>query len=151
MRKPFITICLLSLAAAGCGGSSGGPMTKDQGEDQALTQIGELCRHYQFMKKKGPDKLTDLAPVKTQAASGYEALANGKAVLLYGATLPSISEDAGEGPGDEVLAYMAEVPQSGGKVLMLNRTVKTMSADDFKAAKKAGKEVPLPPPPGKKK
>ena len=27
---------------------------------------------------------------------------------------------------------------------MLNRTVKTMTADGFKAAKKAGKEVPPP-------
>ncbi len=144
MRKSMITVCLLSLVAAGCGGSSGRPLSKDDGDELTLTQVGELCRNYQFAKKKGPDKLTDLSGQKTQGANGYDALTSGKIVLLYGATLPNLNEDPGEGPDDEVLAYMAEVPQSGGKVLMLNRTIKTMSADDFKSAKKAGKEVPLP-------
>jgi hypothetical protein len=77
------------------------------------------------------------------AANGYEVLSTGKVILLYEATLPNLNEEPGEGPGDVVLAYFAEVPQSGGKVLMLNRTIKTLSADDFKSAKKAGKEVPL--------
>jgi hypothetical protein len=44
----------------------------------------------------------------------------------------------GKGSGDIVLAYEKKVPQEGGKVLMLNRTIKTMTADAFKSAPKAG-------------
>ena len=39
----------------------------------------------------------------------------------------------------EVLAYEKQVPDSGGNVLMLDRSVKKMTADEFKSAKKAGK------------
>jgi hypothetical protein len=145
MTKTILAACCcVAFLSAGCGGGSSGPLTKDQGEDLLLTQVGELCRNYQFGKKKPPAKLTDLQAGSTQGANGYDALKNGKAVLLYNATLPNLNEEPGEGPDDEVLAYMADVPTSGGKVLMLNRTIKTMTADEFKSAKKAGKEVPLP-------
>jgi hypothetical protein len=144
MPKRIIMAACLALVAAGCGATTSGPMTQTQGEEFSLNQVGELCRMYQHAKKKPPEKLADLATVKSMAENGYEALRNGKAVLLYGATLPDTKEEPGGGPDDEVLAYVAEVPQSGGKVLMLNRTVKTMTADGFKAAKKAGKEVPPP-------
>jgi hypothetical protein len=149
MTKSIVAVCCLTLLATGCGGPANGPLSKEQGDEVTLAQVGELCRMYQFAKKKPPAKLTDLASVSTMAANGYEALKTGRIVLLYEATLPDVKEEPGEGHDDEVLAYVADVPQSGGKVLMLNRTIKTMSVDDFKAAKKAGKEVPLPAP-GKK-
>jgi hypothetical protein len=38
-----------------------------------------------------------------------------------------------------VLAYETEVPEKGGAVLMQDGTVKTMTADEFKSAPKAGK------------
>jgi hypothetical protein len=149
MAKSIVAVCCLTLLATGCGSPSNGPLTKEQSDEATLTQVGELCRMYQFARKKPPAKLTDLASVSTMAANGYEALKTAKVVLLYEASLPDVKEEPGPGPDDEVLAYVADVPQSGGKVLMLNRTVKTMTADEFKAAKKAGKEVPLPAP-GKK-
>jgi hypothetical protein len=103
-----------------------------------LTQIGELCRYYQAGKSKPPTKLDDFATLKTQGANGYEALRTGAVILRFGATLPDLSEDAGQSPSEEVLAYVKEVPESGGKVLLLNRTIKTMTPAEFKAAKLAG-------------
>ena len=143
MRKLIPILCGLALVAPGCGGAGGGP-TKEQAQEGNLRGVGELCRHYQTAKQKPPAKLTDLASLSSVEANAYSELASGKIVLLYGASLPNLNEEPGEGPDDEVLAYAAEVPQDGGKVLMLNRTVKTMTADEFKAAKKAGKEVPPP-------
>jgi hypothetical protein len=132
-----ILCCLAALLAAGCGGSNP-PITKEQGEEYLLTQVGELCRYYQFAKSKPPTKLDDFATIKTQATNGYEALRSGTVILRFGATLPDLAEDPGQSSSEEVLAYMKEVPESGGKVLLLNRTVKTMTPEEFKAAKLAG-------------
>jgi hypothetical protein len=144
MSKSILAAYCLAVLTAGCGGPSNGPMTKEQSDDLTLTQIGDLCRYHQFTKKKPPSKLTDLHVGDKRDNLGIGALREGRAVLRYEAQLPDLKEEPGEGPGDEVLAYMADVPTSGGKVLMLNRTIKTMTADEFKSAKKAGKEVPLP-------
>ncbi len=149
MPRSILAACCLALLASGCGPSNGS-VTKESSDEATLTQVGELCRLYQSAKNKPPAKLTDFGAEKSIAPHGFEALKSGKVVLL-GATLPDLGEDPGQGGGDdEVLAYYADVPESGGKVLMLNRTIKTMTADEFKAAKKAGKELPLPPA-GKKK
>jgi hypothetical protein len=99
-----------------------------------------LCRHYQAARKKPPAKITDLASVKSMATNSYEEVRAGRIILRYGATLTDMGDEPGQGDSDEVLAYQATVPESGGKVLMLNRAIKTMSADQFKAAKKAGKD-----------
>jgi hypothetical protein len=139
MPRLILSACCLALLAAGCGPSNG-PATPDQADEGNLLQVGELCRHYQVAKKKPPEKLTDLGSVKSLAANGYEELRAGKIILRYGATLTETGDEPGQGDSDEVLAYLAKVPESGGKVLMLNRAVKTMTADQFKAARKAGKD-----------
>jgi hypothetical protein len=141
-KSPLVALGL-ALLAGGCGPSSR-PLTQEQGQEAILTQVGELCRLHQLTKGKPPDKAADLASVRSMAASGYAALRSGEVVLRYGAALPSTAEEPGQGPDDQVLAYFAEVPHGGGKVLMLNRTVRTMTAEEFKAAPKAGKEPSVP-------
>ncbi len=59
-------------------------------------------------------------------------------IAFYQAQLPDLSEGPGKGPDDVVLAYEKNVPTEGGLVLMLNRSVKKLTADEFKAARKAG-------------
>lgn len=56
-----------------------------------------------------------------------------------GATLPDTKEEPGQSTAPEILAYGKEVPESGGYVLLLDRTVKKMTAEEFRAAPKAGK------------
>ena len=55
-------------------------------------------------------------------------------MLRYNAKLPDMDEEPGHADSNEVLAYQKEVPENGGYVLMLNRVVKKMTADEFKAA-----------------
>jgi hypothetical protein len=139
MTKSFLVILGLAVLAGGCEPSYR-PVTQEEGQQFLLTQVGELCRLYQGGRNKPPAKLADLASFSSMASGGYGALKSGRVVLRYGATLPNTNEEPGEGPGDEVLAYFAGVPEAGGKVLMLNRSVKTMTAGEFNAAKKAGRE-----------
>ena len=102
-------------------------------------QVGELYRHYQFTKKKPPQKLNDLSAVRSLGGDGFEAVRNGSIVLRYNATLPDTDEDPGHAESNEVLAYEKQVPESGGYVLMLNRTVKQMTADEFKVTHNASR------------
>jgi hypothetical protein len=143
MPKSILTVCCLALLAAGCGGPNR-PMTVEEGQEGILAQVGEMYRASQTSKKRPPEKFADFASVRAIAGNGYEAVRSGDVVLRYGATLPDTAEEPGQSASDEVLAYQKQVPESGGKVLMLNRTVKTMTAEEFKAAKKAGKEPPAP-------
>ena len=133
MPRSIIAACGLALLAAGCG-SSNGPLTSDDADQILLRDVGELCRHYQFSKKKPPQKVTDVQTVRSMGANGCDALASGKIALLCNATLPDLDEDPGHSESNEILAYMKDVPQNGGHVLLLNRTIKKMTADEFKAA-----------------
>lgn len=141
-RSLLAALCAASLAA-GCGGSSR-PLTPTEGQEVTLAQVGELYRNYQMTKKAPPQKPEDFVPLRQVAGAGLDAVLSKAVIVRYGATLPDDKEEPGQSPSDEVLAYYADVPQSGGKVLLLNRTVKTMTADEFKAAKLAGKEGPAP-------
>ncbi len=150
MPKSILTACCLAILAAGCGPSNQ-PRTADQVGQDNLAQVGELYRHFQFSKKKPPQKLADFNLVRTLGGNGFEALRSGNIVLLYNATLPDTDEDTGHAETGEVLAYQKQVPESGGYVLMLNRTIKKMTAEEFKAAPRpAGSKEGVPEPSGKK-
>jgi hypothetical protein len=149
MPKAMRTVCCLALLAAGCGGSNQAT-TPDQADQIRLTQVGELCRQYQFMKKKPPQKLADLGLVQSMGANGYEALRSGDIVLLYSATLPDLKEDPGHVESSEILAYQKQVPESGGYVLLLNRTIKKMTAEEFKSAPRPAGAKEGTPEPAKK-
>jgi hypothetical protein len=48
-----------------------------------------------------------------------------------------------------VLAYEKNVPNEGGRVLLLNRTIKTMTPEEFKAATRASTSNSSGGPPAK--
>jgi hypothetical protein len=151
MPKLLLCACCLALLVAGCGGPNA-PRTVDRVGQDNLTEVGELYRHYQFTKKKSPQKLSDLSTLRSMGGNGFEAIRNGNIMLLYNATLPDTDEDPGHAESNEVLAYEKDVPQNGGYVLLLNRVVKKMTADEFKAAPRpAGAKEGSPEPAGKKK
>lgn len=128
----------LLLLGGGCGGPASVPPTADMTKVTVLNDVAELCRSYQAAHNKPPAKLDDLAPLSQGGPLGFMALQKGEVVLRYEAAMPS-TEEGSHGGGDEVLAYEKQAPESGGQVLMLDRTVRSMTADEFKAAKKAGK------------
>jgi hypothetical protein len=122
----------LGLLLAGCGGS-GPPATPQPPDERGLKQFAELYRSYAAKNRRGPRSLKELA-VKGQAyPMAQELLRTGNLVVRWGAPLAPEGEAA-----PAVLAYLKAVPEQGGLVLLQDgRTIKTMTADEFRAASKA--------------
>jgi hypothetical protein len=139
MRTVLIWTCCLGVFA-GCGAGSGPPPTPDKFEEINLGDVGEMYRLYCFANKKAPTKFDDFKTLQQSNPLGFEAVKSGKVVLLYGESTPDAElEGTAKTGSDQILAYQVDVPQSGGRVLMLDRSIKKMTADEFKAAPKAGK------------
>jgi hypothetical protein len=138
MRNQLWWVSCVALAVVGCGGPANNPPTVADMEETKLNDVGELYRVYQTSKNKAPTKIADLTAFEQMSPMGVQAIRTGEVIVRLGATLPDTGEGPGTGPADEVLAYQKQVPASGGQVLMLNRTIKSMSAEEFKAAKLAG-------------
>ena len=150
MPKSFLSACCLALLVAGCSGPNQ-PRTVDRVDQDNLIEVGELYRHYQFTKKKPPQQLSDFNTLRSMGANGYEALRTGSVVLRYNATLPDTDEETGQTDSNEVLAYEKQVPENGGYVLLLNRSIKKMTADEFKAAPRPAGSKEVSPEPAVKK
>jgi hypothetical protein len=143
-RAATVALVAAFLVAAGCGGGNP-PVTEEQFLDTNLLDVGELLRMYQLEKGAPPKSLADIQAVPTlemAAPMGFERVRSGDIVVRWGATLPSTSEEIGTTPDAEVLAYVKDVPERGGSVLLLNRTLTHMTAEQFRAAPKAGTDDP---------
>ncbi len=134
--KPMGPIARASLVAAlaglagGCGGSQT-PIPEPPVEQTALREVGEMYRVYSEGNKKPPRGGNDLAPLAPAFSHGSMALVNKDLTVFWGAPVA---------PGsDAVLAHEKGVPKDGGMVLLQDgQTLRKMSADEFKAAPKAG-------------
>lgn len=128
----------LALAIApGCGGNQ--PPSKEAIEEGPIRDVGTLYRMFSADSNKPPEGPADLKIYQQAYPNGYRAVQDGSVVVNWGAKLTDLSEAGNQESSDEVLAYEKEVPEKGGNVLMKNRTIKKMTADEFKAAPKAGK------------
>lgn len=138
MSRPKTVLALLApLLLAGCGGNPA-DLTPEKAEEVQLQQVSQLLRDYQLNNNKAPKTLKDLAASSGSSPGAYELVSKGDVVVQLGAALPDTNEAPGGSPSEEVLAYVKKVPESGGAVLLLNRTIRRMSADEFKSAKTAG-------------
>ncbi len=86
-----------------------------------------LYRVYTVQYKKPPKTTADFTPLEQLSPIGVDAMKKGELIVRLGATLPDTNEGPSSTCTDEVLAYLKKVPESGGKVLMLNRAIKTMT------------------------
>jgi len=129
-------ICI-TLATVGCGGSTR-PVTKEDMLTTSLNDVGDIYRAYVLKNKKPPDTLKDLATMERMSPAGVVAVRSGEVIVRFGANLPDTDIEPGKSTSEKILAYEKEVPEKGGKVLMLDRTIRTMTADEFKAAPQAG-------------
>jgi hypothetical protein len=84
---------------------------------------------------KAPMTAEDLEPLMIGDTAALKALKSGQVVIYWGVTLNDLMK-AGN-LADIVLAYEQGVPEKGGLVLMADVSLKQMTVDDFKAAKKA--------------
>lgn len=140
------------VALGGCGGSSEvDSITSATSENGPLSQVGSLYRDFWEIKKKAPTGVKDFAPFAEAMPEGFNALKAGDIVVIWDVQLQDLSPDRAGDSADEILAYQKEAPDSGGYVLMKNRTIKQMTADEFKSAPKAAGKIEDVSKAGKKK
>lgn len=137
-----LLVCLALLTASGCGSSSVAPETPETALSRDLENVGEMYRMFSIANNRPPKDFAELSAAGAGLTGGLTQVNENTVVVYFGATLPSLIEEPGNPPSDKVLAYEKQVPESGGSVLMLDRTVKRVTADEFKAMPKAGSEPP---------
>jgi hypothetical protein len=135
---------VLGLLSCGCGGlSQEGPLGEPQMEDLKLREVGELYRVHQLMSKKLPRLLKGFIRIGAAASpTAYGAIRSGEVVVRWEATLPDTEVEPSSPTSDEALAYWKTVPDKGGTVLMLDRRLRRMTAEEFKSARPAGTAEP---------
>jgi hypothetical protein len=124
----------------GCGmGMQQGPVAANAMQETKLREVGALYRLHQVMLKKAPQSLKDFNRLGDASSRGaYGAIRSGEVVVRWQATLPDTDVEPSSTTSDEVLAYWKTVPDEGGPVLMLDRSVRKMTTEEFKAARLAG-------------
>ena len=145
-RLAALLLLILTATPLGCGPSNKIPTETDLRRNHLL-EAGELLRMFQVEKGAPPKSLQDLQSLpnlEMAAPMGAELIRTGEILVRWNAALPDTGEEPGTTPHSEVLAYLKEVPEQGGLVLLLNRTVKEMTAAEFQAAPKAGTDPATP-------
>ena len=119
-----------------------GPLSASQMEDLKLREVGELYRLHQVMAQESRParSRTSMHSATPAPAAAYGAIRSGEVVVRWQATLPDTDAEPSSPTSDEVLAYWKTVPEKGGPVLMLDRRLRRMTAEEFKAARLAGTE-----------
>ena len=99
MRTPVMILAVAGLAwmVAGCGGGASKSQTPDNPtEGIILSEVAEAYRFFSVMKGKPPEKPADLAKMDGISPTGTDAIKRGEVVVLWGAKLPDLGEEAGK-------------------------------------------------------
>ena len=134
--KRIILAVLASALASGCG--SGGFSTPADPKDLAyqgiMNEVADLLLNRKMEGPRPPSDVKDLEKYRVGWPNGFKQIQQGDIVVAWGAPLV-------EGASDSILAHQKQCPDSGGFVLMQDgTTIKKLTADEFKSAKKAGKD-----------
>lgn len=119
----LLIVAILSILVSGCG--KGDP--KNQAGTEELTQLHDMYMAYVKRNEQPPREFADInqKTYEMPYPEAFRAVKSGKYVVLWGVS----GKDSGK-----VLAYDKEAPDNGGLVVMADGTVKTMTADELKAA-----------------
>ena len=121
----------LALAVPACMGKSGPSTVRAQLGLNGFEELAELYRYRAQDGQPPPSRLADVDEHEPALPISYDKLQRGEYVMFWGVGLV---------PGsDVVLGYEKNAPQSGGLVLLQSGMVKTMTAAEFNAARKAGR------------
>ena len=131
-----VSLCL----AAGCGGGTDAAVAEaDQSmEAQGLRNLGAMYRVASESLSRPPKTIAELRRAEVQVPGGFSDIGETNVAIYLGVTLPPTSGASADGASETVLAYDRMVPHQGGYVLLLDGSVKKLTAAEFKAAKKAG-------------
>jgi hypothetical protein len=135
MRRPaaipgWLLLGALAFLPSGCGGQATHDVTPGEVRRLELEEIREMYKLHLTEKHRPPTQLAQLKPYEAGFTNGYQALQSGQCLVVWGADL---SESGGQG----VLVYDKDVPGQGGLVLLRDGTIRDMTAEEFKAARKS--------------
>ena len=152
MSKKFrlmmaLSLGLCSFSLVGCG-STQPAATPESATLSKLNDVAELYRVYSITNKKPPKTKAEAAKMENAVPSGLTPINTGDIIVLWGGELTDLNEEPTGPKSDKILAYEKDVPAKGGKVLLLDRNIKTMTPEEFAAAPKAAE---LATEPAKKK
>jgi hypothetical protein len=100
-----------------------------------LETIAEAYKDFVEEHSEGPKDQQELFEYLEEEPTAQEALTTGRIVFHYGVT----RERVPRGIAATVVAYEAKVPQEGGRVVMGDGEIRTVTAQEFK-------ELPQPTP-----
>ena len=134
------TACLgmaILAGLAGCSSSNSNSGSGTPGNTDLLEEVRGLIGMYSGEHKKAPRSLADCTKYEAGYPLGFAAVKKGDIVVIWGVKM--IVEEGGGSPQGttDIVAYEKKTPTEGGSVLLHNGTVKTVTADEFKAAPKA--------------
>jgi len=152
MSKKFrlmmaLSLGLCSFSLVGCG-SRQPVATPESATLSKLNDVAELYRVYSITNKKPPKTKAEAAKMENAVPSGLTPINTGDIIVLWGGELTDLNEEPTGPKSDKILAYEKDVPAKGGKVLLLDRNIKTMTPEEFAAAPKSAE---LAAEPAKKK
>jgi hypothetical protein len=137
-RECFLFVLLVPcLAVGGAGCDRSNSTAAAVAQVRPLEDVGDMYRMYTIDQRKPPTKAGDFRPFQDSNPEGYRAVKGGSVAVVWGVKLTDLAMEGSRDSPDEVLAYEAKVPAEGGLVLMKNRTVKTFTPEQFKAAPRA--------------
>jgi hypothetical protein len=128
--KRVLTCLLAVLVGPVTGGGCSAPGTGQQAvgdNEQALKELGDLYRYLNYEKRSPPRKADDLEEFEGSLPAAMPKVRDGDLVVVWNVGYAASS--------NQVLAYEKDAPASGGKVLLRDGTVKTLSAAEFAAGK----------------
>jgi len=98
----------------------------------ALEQLGQFYKYLAYERQRPPAKAADLTAYPPESIpDAWPLIQSGDIVIIWGSGYSAASK--------QIVAYEKKVPTEGGNVLLQNGTVKAVTADEFRAAPKAGK------------
>ena len=152
MSKKFrlmmsLSLGLCSFSLVGCG-SRQPVATPESATLSKLNDVAELYRVYSITNKKPPKSKAEAAKMENAVPSDLTPINTGDIIVLWGGELTDLNEEPTGPKSDKILAYEKDVPAKGGKVLLLDRNIKTMTPEEFAAAPKSAE---LAAEPAKKK
>jgi hypothetical protein len=127
MRVCYLPLLVVVLLLPACGSNTPAPPPAVE-TGEALQELAEVYKYLVAQKVPPPRKPEDLAEYSGSLEGAMPLIRSGDIVVVWGAGYSSGSS--------QVLAYEKDAATSGGKVLLRNGTVKHMSADEFRAAKR---------------
>ena len=135
LRYRWFVALLLAGLSTGCGDVN--EAAKSAAEVRPVQDVGDLYRMYMVEHQKPPASPDDFRPYQDANPEAFRAVKEGEVVVVWGVALTDLNPEGSKDSPDEVLAYEKKAPTEGGTVLMKDRTIRQMTANQFQAAPKA--------------